>query len=45
MIRFDVNQITINNFTTEMSGVNKFFSTYGVFNVSGLLIVAAPNST
>ena len=27
-----------------MSGVDKFFSTFGVFNVSGLTIVAAPNS-
>lgn len=27
-------------FKTEVSGVSQFFSTYGVYNVSGLQIVA-----
>jgi len=32
-------------FKTEVSGVKKFFSAYGVFNVSGLRLYSAPKST
>jgi hypothetical protein len=45
LIEFNAEKRRVGEFTTEVSGVNKFFSAYGVYNVSGLYIVAAPNST
>jgi len=45
LIEFLSEPVKVGAFTTEVSGVNKFFSAYGVFNVSGLYIIAAPNSS
>jgi hypothetical protein len=41
MMEFKVKESEANStFKTEVSGVYKFFSTYGVYNISGLQIVA-----
>jgi len=45
MIDFTAVPRTIAGYTTVVSGVTKFFSNNGVFNVSGMQLISAPNST
>ena len=46
MIQFQAVNSSINSsFSTQISGVSKFFSTYGVFKVSGMGLSSDPNST
>ena len=44
-ILFTVVNQTIGVFPTMVVGVEKFFSAFGVYNVSGMQLVSAPNST
>lgn len=44
MIEFKALPKVFGQFKTEIAGVTKFFSAYGVFNVSGMKLISAPNS-
>lgn len=44
LIEFFAVKRVVGNFETSVVGVTKFFSTYGVFNVSGMKLVSAPSS-
>ena len=45
-LEFKVAQLTQGLlFETQVSGVSNFFPLYGVYNVSGLLVIADPDSS
>ena len=45
LITFTAINKTIGVFNTSIVGVTRFFSAYGVYNVSGMRLISAPNST